>query len=219
MIAIPPGSGETAKIIGIDPGTVNCGVGIVEFNVRTFEIVATDAQTLVGERLHKGGAWMAEAHGERLSRVSYIIDRLVEIFNWVRPLEIVSESPFYSRRRPQAFGALTEFVSMLRLAVWHYDLWMQLTTIDPPSVKIAVGAEVQGGKESVRAAMLSVADTLCWTGQVPLANIGPDAMDGLAIAMWRYLLLREAALGVPMPRADPRPKGKRRVKNRKRSAG
>lgn len=213
MIVIPETSGRVASIVAIDPGTINCGAAVLKFDLVTMEIVSTDAFTLIGEKLHKDNIWMAEAHGERLSRVHFIINRLVELFEKERPFDVVSESPFFSRRRPQAFASLTEFVTSLRWALMRYDAWMTLTTIDPPSVKIAVGAEVQGGKESVRQAILKMLPTLNYTGAVPFLNLGPDAVDALAIAVWRWMVARQLVTGIPVPMAV---RGKKRAKAIKR---
>lgn len=209
MIVVPETSGRVASIVAIDPGTVNCGVSVLKFDLTTMEIVSTDAFTLVGEKLHKDNIWMAEAHGERLSRVHFIVQRLLAVFEREKPFDVVSESPFFSRRRPQAFASLTEFVTTVRLALMQYDGWMSLTTIDPPSVKIAVGAEVQGGKESVRQALLKMLPTLNYTGAIPFLNLGPDAVDALAIAVWRWMVARQLVTGIPVPVAV---KGKKRAK-------
>lgn len=210
MLAIPEGSSNIASIIGIDPGTETCGVACLKFDLTTFEIVGVEAQTLVGSRLNKSNIWISELHGDRASRIFYIQERLEEIFNFIQPLDIVAESPFFSRRRPQAFGALTEIVSAIRYAVMRHDGWKQLLLVDPPSVKIAVGAEVQGGKESVRKAILSIAHLLNYQGEIRIEWLDEHSIDAIAIALWRFYVIRQMVTGIPLlVPAAPRPKKKK----------
>lgn len=210
MLAIPFEASNHASIVAIDPGTETLGVAILKFDLVTFQLVAVEAKTLTGSRLNKYNGWLGEVHGDRASRIFFLQKELEDIFNYVQPLDIVAESPFFSRRRPQAFGALTEIVSAIRYAVMRHDAWKQLILIDPPSVKVAVGAEVQGGKESVRAAILSIAHELNYCGEIPLEWLDEHSIDAIAIALWRFYLIRQMVVGIPLRLpAPPKPKKKK----------
>lgn len=214
MIAIPFNSSSIATIVGIDPGTDTCGVAVLKFDLTTMELVGVDAQTLSGSRLNRRNIWMVEAHGDRASRIYHLQERLEEIFNHVQPMDIVVESPFFSRRRPQAFGALTEIVTAIRFAVMRHDPWKTLVEIDPPSVKIAVGAEVQGGKESVRNALLRILPELKWCGDIPFTQLDEHSIDAIAIALWRWMVIRQMVVGIPVPQSQARVKAKGKGKRR-----
>jgi Holliday junction resolvasome RuvABC endonuclease subunit len=224
MIAVPFNSSNIASIIGIDPGTDTCGVAVIKFDLTTMELVGVDAQTLVGSRMNRDYGWIGDIHGDRASRIWFLQNRLEEIFNFVQPMDIVCESPFFSRRRPQAFGALTEIVTAIRFAVMRHDGWKQLIEIDPPSVKIAVGAEVQGGKESVRQALLAILPTLNWQGNVPFESLDEHSIDAIAIGLWRWMVIRQLIVGIPVPISQAKASGKpkrgfrRARKLRKRAA-
>lgn len=210
MLAIPQGAQNVATIVGIDPGTDTVGVAILKFDLTTFQIVGVDAQTLHGSKLNKSNIWMSELHGDRASRIYHLQENLESIFNFVQPMDIVAESPFFSRRRPQAYAALTEIVTAIRFAVMRHDGWKQLLLVDPPSVKVAVGAEVQGGKESVRQALLKILPELHYCGMIPFLQLDEHSIDAIAIALWRFYVIRQMVVNIPVLTSSPRTKVKKK---------
>ena len=68
---------------------------------------------------------------------------------------MASESPFYNRLRPGAFGPLNEILFSIRQAVAEYDSWLQLDLVPPSNVKQALGAKGNCGKPEMIEALLS----------------------------------------------------------------
>lgn len=190
MLTMPPDSSQVVTIIGIDPGSHCLGVAALSFDVRTLQIAATDAWTLIGKKLAGKHGWMTDLHGERNGRVHALEQELLRIFQYYQPLEIASESPFINSKFPQAGLALTVVVCGIRQAVMQYDLWKELYLIDPPTVKMAVGAPGNAPKEIVKEKLMQLPG-LNYIGSTPLAFLDEHSIDALAVAYCRFRLLLE----------------------------
>lgn len=186
MLTIPAFSENTAKIVGIDPGTETLGVAIITFRIDDFKIVRCEAETFIGSNL-LSNQWTGQLHGDRYRRIEAHRFNLSTFFLNERPLIIGCESPFIKRRFPQAGLALTEVVCAIRAAVRCYDIWKPLYTITPPEAKRAVGASGSAKKEEVKEAVLKI-DELTSTAFTPIANLDEHSIDSLAIA---YCLLKQ----------------------------
>lgn len=205
MLQMPLGASEYASVIGLDPGSDTLGVGILTFNVQTLEIVSTQAITLNGTRNGRG-SFTTEVHGDRQGRIESHKRELTRMFCHVKPIAVASESPFMSRRRPMAFGALTEVVCAIREALMAYDLWKPLEMIDPPTVKRAVGVSGKTGGPEGKKLMAqalcnpAMAQALHYDGDVPMNQLDEHSIDALAVAYCYYLqLLEKLCLKAPRP--------------------
>lgn len=152
MLYLPTGASEHAVVMGIDPGSDTLGVSFIYYNVRTSRIDKTVAMTLRGSRMISGSP-IVDIHGVRATRIHMLSERLYALMCEYNPMVVVSESPFFAVRMPQAYGALTEVVCAIRNALWRYDWTMVLELIDPPRVKQAVGAAGNADKFAVSAAL------------------------------------------------------------------
>lgn len=190
MLSMPPDSSQVVSIIGIDPGSHNLGVGMLQIDIPTLRIVASDAWTLVGKKLAKHHEWTTDLHGERNGRVHALEEELLRIFRYYQPLEIASESPFINSKFPQAGLALTVVVCAIRRAVMTYDIWKPLHLIDPPTVKMAVGAPGNAPKEIIKEKIMEMS-TLNYIGETPLSQLDEHSIDALAVAICRFRLLLE----------------------------
>lgn len=190
MIRMPEGPPGIISIVGIDPGTETLGMGILFVDLLSMRVVSSEAFTFVGSKLAGKTNWIGEVHGDRQGRLRAHEENLLVMFNHYQPFLIACESPFYSQRRPQAFGALTEAIASIRRAVMRYDAWKDLRMIDPPTVKNAVGAKGNAAKELVLEALLALPE-LNYNGARSLAECDEHSIDGLAVAYCRYRQLLE----------------------------
>ena len=194
MLPLPTGSHE-ASIVGIDPGTVNFGVATLTFDLTTFKPTRCEARTLDGERL-PGSDWSELIHGARYRRVEALKAQLVKIFDADQPVFVCSESPFYSKRQPNAFGALTEVICAIREAVKLYSLWKPLLLVDPPRVKQAVGASGNAKKDGVLAALKKQTE-LMDALTCPIDDLDEHAIDAIAVAFYVLNKLKAGTLMDP----------------------
>lgn len=184
MLKMPESSGSLVSLIGIDPGTTLLGIGIIRVDLYTKQIVSSDAVTLKAKKLIDS-SWMGDVHGERFSRISALGQEMVNIFTREHMFQIACESPFFNPGRPNAFGALVEIMTVIRQSVEIYDPWIPLNTVDPPSVKNAVGAKGGAGKDPVKEGVLKLTD-INYQGDIPLVDVDEHSVDGLAVAYWLY---------------------------------
>jgi Holliday junction resolvasome RuvABC endonuclease subunit len=189
MLRVPDGYSDTFTIIALDPASDSLGCAIITVDIVSLEIVSTEATTFRGSKLARNYEWVVELFGERVGRITAHEKNLLRIFKDTNPFDIVSEAPFMGRF-PAAYGALVEVICAIRRAVVAYDPWKKLNMIDPPTVKLAVGAEVRGGKDSVRNAILRMADQLKFKGDVPLDKLDEHSIDAIAVGFCRLQQLR-----------------------------
>jgi Holliday junction resolvasome RuvABC endonuclease subunit len=190
MLVIPKDSPNEFTLAALDPGSNTLGFSILTIDIATLRIVSSNATTFVGTKLAGNFSWTAEIHGDRLGRIVAHEINLLEQFRHYQPLQIASESPFYSQRRPQAFGALTEVICAIRRSVMQYDMWKDLILIDPPTVKKAVGAAGNGDKDAVKNKVLQLSD-LNYNGATPLHLLDEHSIDALAVNYCQYKQLLE----------------------------
>ena len=186
MLSIPLSSGNIAKIVGIDPGTETLGIAIIHFNIDDFRIVQCEAATYKGSNLLSNDFTRA-LFGDRYTRIEAHRYNLYKILIQEQPLIIGCESPFISRRFPQAGLALTEVVCAIRAAVRLYDLFKPLYSVTPPEAKKAVGAKVNKDKSEVQRSILKIKE-LTSTALMPLNLLDEHSIDALAVA---YCLLKQ----------------------------
>ena len=190
MLHIPPNSKTTAFIVGIDPGSEMLGVSVFEFDIRTMAIVRCTAKTLQGSKLMRKHTLDIDLHGERQARVKALKEALIEILLEYEPIQIAVESPFFSARRPSAYGVLMEVLIAVKEAVYFYNSWRVVYLIDPPTVKKAVGAPGNADKDKVKAAIMLLLD-LHYEGETPLELLDEHSLDSLAVG---YCRIKELAV-------------------------
>lgn len=182
-----------ATVIGIDPGSMNLGLGAIQFDCDTLAITAVYTQTFDGSRLPSHDH-IGEVHGAMVQRLEAHRENLIRLFNEMRPVGFACESPFYSQRTPSAFGVLTQVVGTIRSALFWHSPWQELTMVDPPRVKNAVGAKGGSGKDPVREAILAIPELNLPGGQ-NLSWCDEHEIDALAVAYFRFLEFRAAFEG------------------------
>lgn len=188
MLALPEGISPYATILGIDPGTDTLGIALIEFDIRTFEIRGSEAKTYKGAKMLE--PWIEEVHGSRFARIHAHQKNLARILNLVKPAYMAAESPFFSRAHPQAYGALTEIVFALGQVAFAYDPFLEISYIDPPSVKNSVGQKGNADKHQVREALMAM-PALKYSGRIPLGSLDEHSTDSLAVANAKYQQIRE----------------------------
>jgi Holliday junction resolvasome RuvABC endonuclease subunit len=191
MLVIPEASPLVATLVGHDPGSDTFGVGIMQINILSLDIVQSEAFTLKGAKLGKG-TWETEMQGEMIGRIWGIEQELYEIYRRYEPWLIGSEVPFIGRF-PQAGIVLTRVMSSIHHAIRRYDPWKVLHKYEPGVVKNAVGADGRVKKDPVREGILKLKPVLHYCGETPLEALDEHSIDSLAVCMAMLLELREEA--------------------------
>lgn len=197
----------TVSLIGIDPGTNTLGVGRLDFNPMTMEIVQTVGFTYQAEKMFSYNDFqLQDPNQKRFARLAAHERNLVDTFQQFEPIRITVESNFMSRANPSAYGPLVESVFMIRKAIYTYDPFMSLYLIDPISVKKLIGAplkkkkgekDVKGG---VLTAMRDLKDVLR-ISDVEFDSADEHTLDAMAIAYWSFCQLYIEVKGEPFPKS------------------
>lgn len=184
MLTLPQETKESACVLGIDPGSQFLGVAVIEYDITTGAIISSSSQTFQADKLEHKAKWVITLHGDRIARILAHKRNLIEVFNEYQPVRIACESPFYNPRRPNAYGALMEVLSAIRMAVIEWSQWVGLDLIDPPTVKKAIGAGGAAKKEEMMVKMLLKSDELKHSKEI--SSLDEHSIDALAVAYHCY---------------------------------
>ena len=148
------------RILGIDPGTYNMGVGVVN--------VDGDALTLVDAEVLKVSRGIPHAQ-----RLHLLYERLLDYIAKFEPDEVAIEEPFVARNARSAIAiGRAQAVAMIASAASDVGIH----SFAPREVKMAVTGFGDSSKEQVRDMVMLTLDADA--PQMPL-----DASDALAVAI------------------------------------
>lgn len=177
---------EEFCFIAIDPGLNNTGIAIFYVKVNPFEILSITASTLRADRLLDDTGLDDEDFTERLHKRYKMGNALKRILEETNPCVVVSESPFFDRRKPGSFAVLTEVLTTLFDTVVNYNPLIRFSMVEPLLVKKVLGVAGQKGKEVVREAM-SKETLLIQALSSPLEHLDEHAVDAIGVG-YTYLL-------------------------------
>ena len=144
---------QHTTLLAIDPGLNNVGIAIFTLKLEPFKIESIKAWTLKSEKLVDDSGLDDDDFIERLHKRKNIASALSKILHHYQPCIIVSESPFFDRRKPGSFEVLSEVMTTIMDTLIDYDPNIQFTTIPPLVVKQVLGVAGQKGKEVIKEAM------------------------------------------------------------------
>lgn len=157
MKVYPVDQSDVILISTIDPGTTCLGLSRFYFNYRTIKIEDIDSQTYTGIKLPDFSLENVDIHGALFARLIAYKKLLTNLFMEDRPSVVVSESPFFVRTQPGAYGPLSKMMYLIEESVYEYDPLVKFITIPPSNVKKAVNAGAHCGKDSMKNAVREIA--------------------------------------------------------------
>ncbi|MEM7659505.1 MAG: crossover junction endodeoxyribonuclease RuvC [Bacteroidota bacterium] len=160
-------------IMGIDPGTIITGYGLIKCQGKKMEMLACGSLQLGKSK---------EDHPTRLKRLFARVSSLIEEF---QPQEVALEAPFYGKN-PQSMLKLGRAQGVAMAAALTFDL--PVFEYAPRKVKMAITGRGASSKEQV-ALMLQ---KLLKFEEFPHLL---DATDGLAVAVCHFFQGKLASEG------------------------
>lgn len=152
-------STELLTITGIDPGTTNMGYAWIEFDPRTFKITRCGAHTLNAYTSFKQSLYHPVERQTDLTPTQRIDCLTKSLMRHLKEREGVFvtaiENPFFSRRKPTAFGPLLAQVDHIKSEISQALPDILLIGYSPMTIKSASGAKSMKGKEPMTVALLS----------------------------------------------------------------
>ena len=190
MRLVLPEEGERLVTIGsTDPGTTNLGLSFLDIDPITLDLVKVRATSYKSERLVEFNDDIAYAHSDRIARICAQGDNLLQQFIENKPFVICSESPFFYRLRPGAFGALMEILFAIRNAAIRYDPMVRFFLYEPSTVKKALGAGFVG-KDTVRASVAGNKEIMAAL-EGSLDDLDEHAIDATCVGYTHLQLMRK----------------------------
>lgn len=188
-----PTESTAYRIIGIDPGSDTLGFAVLEIDLLSGESQLLEASTFSGYDLRFELPHVLEIHGARHARIWGHQQNLERQFKIHRPDTVLSESPFMGKF-PQAFATLTEVMTAIRRSIYLYDPLMPLETVDPPTVKQAVGVKAKKtDKNDVKIGLLKI-DWLNNPHEIDLESLDEHSVDAICVALTKINSLRTSIL-------------------------
>ncbi len=183
MLTLPDGP-STYRIMSIDPGTNTLGVAVLDLCLINYTVDLVFVNTIQGMKNARSLVEFEESFGSRQAKLHTHHRILTDLILKTKPNAIVSEAP-YMGRFAQAFEALVQCLIMIQSAIGEYDPWLVLETIDPMSVKKAVGVSKKGSnKDLVRDAVLGLRN-LTNSSDKPLPFCDEHSIDAIAVGFWK----------------------------------
>ena len=145
------------RVLGIDPGTVRMGYGLLEGESKLIEY----------------GVLVAKGHQSLGERLLYLFNQLLVLLDRLEPVEVAVEEPFAGRNIRSAF-AVGQAQAMALMAAAAREL--PIHGYPPAQVKKAVAGYGAGSKDQVQE-MVRLQLGLTETSQ------SHDAFDAVAVAL------------------------------------
>ena len=164
-------------ILGIDPGTIIMGYGIIRTRGNEPELLAMGVL-----KLDK-----FEEHHDRLKK---IFERTISLINEYKPEEMAIEAPFFGKN-VQSMLKLGRAQGTAIAAALSKEI--EVVEYSPRKIKQSITGNGNSSKEQVSAMLLNLLKQKSFTG--PL-----DATDGLAAAVCHFFQTRRSLTPGPSPR-------------------
>lgn len=179
------------RIMGIDNGSSNLGMVIVDLDLRSGIYTLVYAETFVAERLIKNHRGSLITHSARYVRESTLRDSFADALEEFQPDAVAVENAFFQPGRVTSFETLTEMKVFLREAVIDYDWSMDIILYSPGEAKRAVQpSSFTMKKVVIRDCILAMGDTIRCVNGTSLDNLSEHEYDGIAVVICHGEIVR-----------------------------
>lgn len=173
---------KNIRILAIDPGLMNLGWSLIEYNLSTNDKIVLRYGTITGKSLLKNQKEMQTRFEKRHIIVWELEPLLIEMLQDMTPEYVVVEEPF-AHLYIQAYAALVIVVQTVRTAV-RKTLGNDIYLIAPKEAKKAISNDGTSGKEAVEAAIaknLHISIKVC--KQNTVENFTEHVCDSIAVGV------------------------------------
>jgi Holliday junction resolvasome RuvABC endonuclease subunit len=146
------------KIMAVDPGLNKTGISIFNIELSTKQIISIDSTTLVNDHLPDNLPYFEEELPVRLLKLHKLRNAFLSLLEQNQPIGVAIESPFYNPGMPNAYGALTEVVTMFRGTIADYNHNIMVRMVEPLLAKKTIGAKLNNDKGEVKRAIINNQD-------------------------------------------------------------
>lgn len=175
-----PDSYQNFKIVAIDPGLNNIGVAVFDFQANPLAIKRIYATTLKEERVINHVCFDDDYVPDRTIKRGRMVEGVMKFIRTNDPVVLVSESPFFDRRKPGSFAILTEVINDIFKSVLEYNNNIRLAVVEPLLVKHTLHVAGQKGKEVVRESMAKMPEIIEIL-ETPISDLDEHAIDAVGV--------------------------------------
>ena len=179
MFSIPEDY-KTIRLLAIDPGLNNIGVAVFIIDAITMKMCHIEALTLKEEKVLDGVYLDDDYASDRMAKRMRMKEAVLRFVKEINPSVLVSESPFFNRKMPASFVALTEIINDIFTSTQEYDNNIRLATVEPLLVKHTLGVAGQKGKDVVRDALSTFSDIMAVL-ENPIPTLDEHAIDAVGV--------------------------------------
>lgn len=178
------------KILGIDPGTTDCGICLLECDSETLDIVSIDSRTILSDKIYLPYEEdLLLSHTERYIKIKKIQRAFKRVLEEFIPHHIACESPFYHRLHPGAYAPLVEILFTLRDACVDFNKLLPFYLYEPTLIKKTMTGKAFADKDMMRFA-LETNESITTFLKQDVNNLSEHAVDAIAIAYIHLETLR-----------------------------
>jgi Holliday junction resolvasome RuvABC endonuclease subunit len=179
------------RIMGVDNGSSNLGVVVMDLDLRSGEYTLLYAETFVADRMIRNHRGSLSTHTARWVRERTLQDAFADALQRWQPDAVPVENAFFQPKRVTSFEVLTEMKVLLRLALEGYDPSMDIILISPGEAKRAVQpSDFTMKKVVIRDCVLRLKQVRCKNG-INLADLTEHEYDGIAVCVAHGEAIRE----------------------------
>lgn len=159
---------DDTVILGIDPGTIIMGYGVLNVCKKKPSLIAM-------------GVLKLSKYDDHYSRLRHIFDRVSQLIDAYKPVTLAIEAPFFGKN-VQSMLKLGRAQGVAIAAALHHNI--SICEYAPLKIKMAITGNGQASKEQVAGMLQRML-------HIPDENMLPqlDATDGLAAAFCHFLSL------------------------------
>ena len=172
------------RTMGIDNGSSNLGLVVIDLDLRSGIYTLVHAETLVAERLIKNHRGSLITHTPRFVRESTLRDVFADRLDEFQPDAVAVENAFFQPGRVTSFETLTEMKVFLREAVIDYDWSMDIILYSPGEAKRAVQpSNFTMKKVVIRDCIIAMGNKIRCVNGTSLDNLTEHEYDGIAVVV------------------------------------
>ena len=175
------GNPYSFRILSIDPGSYECGVTVTDYTLGEPPRIRCCITIYAKDLTRMNKLWDHEVRGDKFTRIKYMAERITNIAKMYRPDIVISEDCHYQRGKILAFRALTEFISVVRDALFVEFPNLNFILIDARSVKHAVNVSGKG-KELMKVALKK--QDVIWDTGIKFRDLSEHAIDSACVMIY-----------------------------------
>lgn len=171
------------RMLGVDNGSSNLGVVVIDLDLRSGVYTLLYAETFVADRMIRNHRGSLASHTPRWVRERTLQDAFADSLVRWRPNAVPVENAFFQPGRVTSFEVLTEMKVLLRLALEDFDPSMDLILVSPGEAKRAVQpSDFTMKKVVIRDCILRLKQLRCSNG-IDLNTLSEHEYDGIAVCI------------------------------------